>query len=1121
MPPKFLDNEKNNNSQIIQKINESSKIWEENETLILYNENKNSVINSFNLEEDEKKQLNYFIDKISEYNPYEIPNIKQLESIITTNWPIFVVAGPGTGKTAILTKRFSYLAYKGIDPERILCLTFTNTGVDEMKNRIEKYLKKLEIKKENINVKTFHKFCLDAVNGTNGFQLITEQKEKEIIKDILLGQEFSYLFTGKDINKQVEPIYLMIKKLKSKKITPIDLKNLMIKNDIIFEEEFNNTERMVIREFKNLYQTYNGKIKEENLYGLEEIIDYMLNEFENKESILLDKIKKSFDYIMIDEYQDTSPNQNEIIKYITGINEWNKSPNLFVVWDDDQSIFKFQGADVENMQNLKNILKKSSIFKQITLSENYRSNQNILDIAGYSIKFNDNRLDPNKKLISSNWKIKNNKIKIIEFEKQSDEINYLCGKVIEFIKDKENKEKKIWILAPTNNNFKDIEEILTELNINYVKNWSCDIKGYKDTNEIYQLFNLIIKLWYAKLNYTDWMAEFDFPLYDSHFDTLNKNLFNIIKEKKIKEEYQISLFDLVKISNINLYREIKFIKEEGQENKEENNIIEYEKEEEKYKKIVKFYTEVKNKNLSHATFTEKLYYIFWMNRKKIWDEVAMKFIKGLNLEEDTLDNIQNLIIELDRLSNKFVRNKNRNNEFENNFKELFDIFWNKKIELFKFYKGKFINKQKDISWRNLKGYIEYISKESLKKEEDDKNYPKKEESNITLSTVHSSKGREYDKVFLIKTQASYWENSKDSEKTLINKKLFELADQDYFDDNDPREKRRLFYVGLTRAKEEMEITYFNKYDSGKKSSRKSIFLDEILYEMFENKEFNEKIIKEEGNDKIIVDYKTPEQEKLEQEIYGNNEFEDWIKNKLNHYKISYSSLTKIKKNPFKFFKEDILKFPKDESTFWEQIGNIVHEVLQEYFEFYKRNDETKVYSWDKSLSKKLKSRIDWNIFNYFRKSKKIISSYLQNMKDEYWVIPFKEFQLEYQINQKMTFEKEGEYREIALIWIIDKFKYKTDTDIEIYDYKMSMKEFEDMIGEYTNQLHYYYLINELVGLKTEKLYIDFFSQNKEIHERKEIEFDKEVLENIKTNIINIKINYFDKLEFPVKYKNYL
>jgi len=150
---------------------------------------------------------------------------------------------------------------------------------------------------------------------------------------------------------------------------------------------------------------------------------------------------------------------------------------------------------------------------------------------------------------------------------------------------------------------------------------------------------------------------------------------------------------------------------------------------------------------------------------------------------------------------------------------------------------------------------------------------------------------------------------------LINKKLFELADQDYFDDNDPREKRRLFYVGLTRAKEEMEITYFNKYDSGKKSSRKSIFLDEILDEMVESKELKEKIVKEDGNDKIIVDYKTPEQEKLEQEIYGNNEFEEWIKNKLNHYKISYSSLTKIKKNPFKFFKEDILKFPKDESTF--------------------------------------------------------------------------------------------------------------------------------------------------------------------------------------------------------------
>ena len=1100
MPPKFILEKKTLSNQ--QKTSFNS--W--------YNQKKQQILQTLLFTEEEKDNLSLFIDKISNWKEFDIPNLQQIKAITHDKGPIFVIAWPWTWKTSILTKRIAFLVNNWIPAEKILCLTFTNTGVSEMIERSKKYIDIIHpYKMGEINsyadIKTFHKFCIDILNEKIENCLISEQKEKEIIEELLLNYSWDYIFSTKDIKKQSDPIWSLIKKLKSKWISPYLLESLLFKNWNNIYEEDERIQKYTAFEFRKLYTLYNKTLKEKGLYWLDEVIDLILQEFQLENSELLKKIHNKYDYIMIDEYQDTSPNQNEVIKYISKLYNSNAIPNLFVVWDDDQSIFKFQGSDVENMQNLRDMLCIISWFKELTLEENYRSSQNILDVSSYSIKKNTNRLNPNK-LLQSNKDIIA-PVKINWFITDLDETSYIVNTIQNFLI--QNPNKTIWILAITNNNLSKLEKELQLQNINYNKNWNCDIKWYKESWIIYNFLKFVLKINLTKTNYIESSEEFSLSIIDPFISKLNINLFDLFRNYKFTEKYRISLFDLIKITNLSLFKQIIF---EKIEDIEFDSIIQWGEIKEKIKKTVIFKEEKTDKGLSPSSFIEKIYYIYWKNKKKMYDLSSEKFIIKSGLSEESLEKINNFIIFIKTIWDSFITTKSSINSFEKNFINLFEIFENKdKISLFQYYKNLFLESNISLESKNLKGFVEYIWKETLKPKDNDKLYPQKEKTNVVLTTVHSSKGKEYNKVILYKTQEKYWWISKDSDKILLKKELFKLHDQDYFNTDDIEERRRLFYVAMTRAKEDLEITYFQKYISWQNSCS-SYFLQELIEST--NHELKQKIQYNLENNRLNL-YESDENP-LENLIFSNLEYKEWIIDKLKKYRLSYSSLKKFKESPKKFFEEEILNLPKEEDSSSEQFWTIIHDILKDYFEFFKNNKWNK-FEWEKLLYKKLKQTFYWNITNYQKRGEKLIKSYIITLNSQN-NINFDKFEIEQQFLTEYYFDPTWFNDWINIKWFIDKIEniWNDKTSCNIYDYKISWTDFEVNEKKYIEQLHFYKLWIELKWLSVKQLFIDYLQYNwKNLYEKKEIKFNKDIENWIKADLINIKTNYFNKLYFPISY----
>ena len=1150
------------------------------------------LFTSFSFSEEEKIRISDFLYKTSIDNKTKLlsvnhlPNEKQLESIIFDKGPLFVIAWPGTGKTSILTKRLAYLVYNWISPAKILCLTFTNTGVDEITTRAKKFINMVDsswkFKNEDVDINTFHKFCKDYLKETNSsWKLTTEKIEKDLAESIYKDIEWTYIFDSNN-SKYYEEMLSLIKKLKSKHIGPAELAILIessfVKSLNLEETTIKEEDKLTAREFVQFYKEYNKLLKEKNYYWLDEVVDLLIEEFKKEDSPLLKNIQEKYEYIMIDEYQDTSPNQNDVIKYMCWLINSRKTqagfqeiiePNIFVVWDDDQSIFKFQGADVKNMEDLRNDLLKFPNFKSITLDNNYRSSQNILDVSNFAIQFNDNRLDSKKYLQSKIPNDAKNLVNIFWFQTDEDETTFVYNEIIKFIDlNKDDKKKQIWILSPTNWNLEILENLLEDNNISYIRNGNCDIKWYKNTKEIFDFFELIMKIKFieSKSNYSEGIDNFKFPisLKDYKISQLNINLFQLLMNKKFKKEYQISLKDLIKISTENLYKSV-YTKEKqnskelsmeeiidlefDKENKEKEETGTGKSEREKrkeYETIINFYTErywEMKEHLQDANFIEKLYYIYWVNKNKDYFSQnqekyknQIKYIQNLRLSQETLSSISNLIWWIQGIGKEFINDTTWISNFAKNFRDIFDIFEDKSnYELFLFYKNKFLNNHNDDKTgkeerKTLKTFIDYINKETILKPDDEDSkkdarnkYPTNEMSQVVLTTVHKSKGKEYETVILYKTQKINWENSRNSGKSVIKKEFFNLDEQVYFDDYDINERRRLFYVGLTRAKNNLIITYSNYYGTTewKPNSVSSFIKDKEegkwladyltlinswmdLHWKIEHKEYHESLPLE--NIKENIDrYK---------ELFDDDiEFKEWITNKLNKYQFSYTTYKKLLENPLTFLEEEILNIPQEETRSPELFWTIIHDVITSYFEFHKEKREGE-FDWEKDLNIRLQQKMYGNIMNYLSKGKKIMKTFFSEIEKE--KIDFKNIEVEHYFATKA----EEKWIQLKLMWYIDKLE-KVKEDDEVYsitDYKISEKTFEDKEKEYKNQLHFYLTAKRIEGKGIQDLFIELLS-NKGGYSKHKIEIDEGIVKDIMWKLEIIKTKCFDKFHFPEKFNS--
>lgn len=372
---------------------------------------------------------------------YNNLNPQQKVAVDTIEGPVMVIAGPGTGKTQILAARIGkILLDTDALPENILCLTYTDAGAIAMRRRLQQFIGADAYK---VNIYTFHAFCNDVIQDNlnlfekNSLDAISELETMQLYKSLIdnfpknhplkryrgdvyfetgnLRNLFSSMkregWKGDFILQKIDEYITslpnreeFVYKRKYKQFNAGDLKQ-----DKIDEEK----ERMEkLRAAVNEFERYQELMRKRNRYDFDDMINWVIRVFEENKNVLANYQEK-FQYILVDEFQDTSGTQNRLVQLL--INYWDV-PNVFVVGDDDQSIYRFQGANVENMIEFASQF--ANDLKTVVLTSNYRSTQPILDISKTLINKNEERLVKqlpglSKELLASNNKI--NQLKHLPF----------------------------------------------------------------------------------------------------------------------------------------------------------------------------------------------------------------------------------------------------------------------------------------------------------------------------------------------------------------------------------------------------------------------------------------------------------------------------------------------------------------------------------------------------------------------------------------------------------------------------------------------------------------------------------------------------------------------------------
>ncbi len=796
-------------------------------------------------------------------------NEKQLQAVEAIDGPVLVLAGAGTGKTQTIAARIANIRAKtDTAPENILCLSFTNNAVKNMRDRLVKYLGPDGYK---IRIHTFHSFCSEVIkNNALNIELLDDLERLEIIISLIdklphnsplkpWGDNYFYqndliknIQTLKRENISPEKLFELIDiqkkfltkstnlflKLKTNpketqeifneilKFADSEILNYLNYQKILFDQGYfeNGKAKNPLINFKNallkfyldleknipkqfelqkIYQEYQQKLSEINRYDYEDQILFAIKAF-NEDADLLFDYQEKYQYILVDEYQDANSSQNEILNLLTKNDDL---PNLFVVGDDDQSIFRFQGA---NLENIYEFVQKYQP-KVITLNNNYRSHQTILDSSQCVIEKNKNRITGFLTYIDKSLKSAISDpcqpISLFSSSSKLEENYFVAQKINELIEQKVSP-KEIAVIYRNNADVLDLLPLLEKLNIKYTlssgNNILTDIK-------IKQLITLL---------------------------------------KYINNPSQELLFPILAYDFIGL---------------KERELYNFYKHGKTCKKIKKF-----EKRIAKAKI-----YLENYNLNKAFNKIIRKFkilktiLKNLPAGRQDYETLQ-----------KF-------NAFYDHLKKL---SFEKNINL-----SDFINR--------LDLFI-------------DNNIPLEIENNITLNdsinlmTVHKAKGLEFEYVFVINAISTRWGESRDRNnlrlplgilKYEINKDLNDLSEED----------RRLFYVALTRAKKDLFLSYG--------AAIPSQFLSEIKPELINNIISTPELAKK----ALLFNFQKYPQ------IISDNDFEKYLKTYLKeNYVLSPTNLNSYLKCPLCFFYKTILKIPQTKNKY-ASYGTAVHAALSD------------------------------------------------------------------------------------------------------------------------------------------------------------------------------------------------
>lgn len=377
---------------------------------------------------------------------YKQLNPEQKKAVDAIDGPVMVIAGPGTGKTQILTLRIANILKRtDAEPGTILALTFTESGVHSMRKRLVEIMGSEGYR---VHIYTFHGFCNDIIQqfpdafpriiGANN---INDIDKIGILKDIILREELTTLKPFGDNFYYIHPLRAKISELKRENIAPLKLAELIKKQEKAYKDipdltytsgahkgkvkgKYRDLEKKIEKnkELLFIYEEYEKALREKRFYDYDDMILETVRALEQNEDLLL-QLQEEFQYVLADEHQDANNAQNRLLELLTS---FHKSPNLFIVGDEKQAIFRFQGASLDNFLYFKERYKDALL---ITLTENYRSVQPILDSAHSLIEkssVGDKKL--RKKLVSQ-AKGKAGLIEVRAFSKPEFELLYCANDI--------------------------------------------------------------------------------------------------------------------------------------------------------------------------------------------------------------------------------------------------------------------------------------------------------------------------------------------------------------------------------------------------------------------------------------------------------------------------------------------------------------------------------------------------------------------------------------------------------------------------------------------------------------------------------------------------------------------
>ncbi len=501
-------------------------------------------------------------------------NENQRQAVNNIEGPVMVVAGPGTGKTTILTYRIANILLKsaGTDPESILALTFTTAGVISMRQKLIEVIDDMAYR---VNIYTFHSFCEHIIKEFDFYfknlsqaRVITDLERVSLIEKIISQNKFEHLISFHDEYSFLNKIIKSILAIKHEGLSPKDFEEkipiwkqeLLASDDIYYKRDFGQYKKGQMKpaeiekinkkiakaeELALIYLAYQEELTQRGLYDFSDMILYVLRELVNNQNLKAD-LQEKYQYLLIDEHQDTNQGQNELIELLTDASHLEGHPNVFAVGDEKQSIYRFQGASAKTFNRFFDLYRDIT---QINLTENYRSTQNILDGA-HSLIIKTKGLE--NSLLLKAQKKENIKIKILEFSNIKFELLHLVNDIRDKI-DGGVSPSEIAVLYRANKNLSDIKTIFNSYQIPYTIYSKDHILDDPQINNLINILRIINNPkddhYFAKALFAKFL----------NFDA--SDIIQIIDSRRGKEKYD-NIFSILddknKLQGLNLKEKEKF-----------------------------------------------------------------------------------------------------------------------------------------------------------------------------------------------------------------------------------------------------------------------------------------------------------------------------------------------------------------------------------------------------------------------------------------------------------------------------------------------------------------------------------------------------------------------------------